>query len=160
MTKLVVASDHTGVALRTRLAQACGALGHQVTDLGPDSTDRVDYVDYAQLVCERIQSGTAELGLLVCGSGIGMQIAANRYPEVRAAVIHEHYSAEFARAHNDANVACFGARVVAPDFAVSVLERFLSTPFEGGRHQRRVDRLAHLGRAPVGVATVVDPSIS
>lgn len=138
--KLVVASDHAGVELKRQLARVAQELGFEVKDLGVDSTDSVDYPDYAHRVAAEVAAGGA-VGLLVCGTGLGMAMAANRHPGVRAAVCGDVSSAEMTRRHNDANVLCIGARMTGPGLAADVLKTFLSTDFDGGRHERRVRKI-------------------
>lgn len=141
---VVIAADHGGVELKDALSADIRARGLDVLDLGTNSGDSVDYPDYAQLVAEAIRAGRADRGVLVCGSGIGMSIAANRFPEVRAALVHDNLSARLSRQHNDANVLCLGARLIGVDTARDCLAAFLDTPFEGGRHERRVAKLTSL----------------
>jgi ribose 5-phosphate isomerase B len=136
-----LASDHAGLPLKLALKAALEAEGHAVTDLGAHSTDSVDYPDYAAKVAHAVASGAAPFGILVCGTGIGMAIAANRHPGIRAAVLHDSTEARLTRAHNDANIACLGARTIGLETALDAIRTFLATPFEGGRHQRRVDKL-------------------
>ncbi len=137
--KVAVGCDHAGFPLKADVIEALAALGHEAHDVGAsDATTSVDYPDFAHLVARTVASGEAGLGILVCGSGIGMSIAANRHRGVRAVVCSEAYSARMSRLHNDANVLCFGARVVGPGVARSLVETFVSTAFEGGRHARRV----------------------
>jgi len=140
--RVAVGSDHVGLALKTALTAACGDAGYEVLDVGVHETGRVDYNDVAVDVVRLLTIDGADVGILVCGTGAGMQIAANRYPQIRAVAVNDLYTAFFARSHNDANVACLGARLVARDLAVAIVARFLATPFEGGRHQRRVDKLS------------------
>ena len=115
--------------------------GHEVVDLGTDSDERVDYPEFAGAVAKAVAAGSAARGVLVCGSGIGMCMGANRVPGVRAAVIHDEFDAEMSRRHNDANVACFGARKMEADKLGALLELFLKSPFDGGRHEGRVAKL-------------------
>lgn len=117
------------------------ARGLEVIDLGPPNSESVDYPDYAHLVAEAIASGKADVGVLVCGTGQGMAMAANRHPHVRAAVITDEVTAELARAHNDANVACFGEKVIGAPRIAELLAVFLDSRFEGGRHARRVEKI-------------------
>jgi len=146
MDTIAIASDHAGPALRAELRAALEAAGHVVLDLGPDGAGSVDYPDFAQAVCRAVTDGRARFGVLVCGSGIGMAIAANRHAGIRAAVLHDTTGARLARAHNDANVACFGARTTGVQTALDALRAFLAQPFEGGRHERRVAKIeAHRG---------------
>jgi len=141
---VVVASDHAGYALKAKVVEVLVALGHDAADLGPDGPDRVDYPDFAQKVSERVSEGRATRGVLICGSGIGMAIAANRFPNVRAANCTLEYQAEMCRRHNDANVLCIGERVVGPGLAESLVRVFMDTPFDGGRHADRVQKLGVL----------------
>lgn len=142
--EIYTASDHAGFSLRTVLAGQLRDWGHIVHDLGPETDDRVDYPDYARDLAfamePKARGGTA-LGVLVCGSGIGMSMMANRYPWIRAAVCHDTTSARLARLHNDANVIAFGERLVGATRAVDALEAFIATGFEGGRHAARVGKL-------------------
>jgi ribose 5-phosphate isomerase B len=144
MTVLVlcIASDHAGLPLKLALKAALEAEGHAVRDLGTHGPESVDYPDYAALVADAVTSGAAPFGILVCGTGIGMAIAANRHPGIRAAVLHDSTEARLTRAHNNANIACFGARTIGLETALDALRTFLATTFEGGRHQRRVDKLS------------------
>jgi ribose 5-phosphate isomerase B len=143
-----IASDHAGLPLKLALQAALIADGHTVHDFGTHGPESVDYPDYAAKVAVAITSGNARFGILVCGSGIGMAIAANRHPGIRAAVLHDSTEARLTRAHNDANIACFGARTIGVETALDALRTFLATPFEGGRHQRRVDKLSPPGAKP------------
>ena len=138
---IVIASDHAGVDLKTRLVELIGEAGHEIRDLGPADTSSVDYPDFAHAVARALTTGEAERGILICGTGIGMSLAANRHTEVRAALCHDAFTAEMARRHNDANVLCIGARSTGPGVAEQIVQIFLETPFEGGRHQRRVEKI-------------------
>jgi ribose 5-phosphate isomerase B len=140
---IAVASDHAGFELKNSLKQDAEALGFDVLDLGADGPESVDYPDFAYALAKAIGEGKAEQGILVCGSGIGISIAANRYPEIRAALVHDALGARMARQHNDANVICFGGRMIGLDVAKDALAVFLSTEFEGGRHARRVAKLSN-----------------
>ncbi|MFW6067908.1 MAG: ribose 5-phosphate isomerase B [Myxococcota bacterium] len=139
--RIAIGSDHAGFKLKEELEAALIARGYDVEDLGTHDAESTDYPDYAHPVARAVAQDDVQLGILVCGTGIGMAMAANRHPGVRAAVVSEPFSARMARAHNDANVLCIGARVVGAGLALDILEAFLQTPFEGGRHQRRVDKL-------------------
>ncbi len=139
--RILFASDHAGVELRHLLAERARTLGHEVVDLGTDGPGSVDYPDFAHTLAERLLAGEAERGVLVCGTGIGMSMTANRHKGVRAALCHDAFTAIAARRHNDANVLCVGARTTGPGVAEQVLEIFLDTPFDGGRHERRVGRI-------------------
>ncbi len=138
---IVVASDHAAVELKRRVVELLAARGERFADLGPADERSVDYPDYAHRVVAEIIAGRADRGILICGTGIGMSMAANRHPGVRAALCHDAYTAEMARRHNDANVLCLGARVLGAGVAEQVVEIFLGTAFEGGRHQRRVAKI-------------------
>jgi ribose 5-phosphate isomerase B len=140
--KIALGCDHAGFLLKAEVLDAVRTAGHEPIDLGTTSaTDSVDYPDFAHAVARLIVEGKAALGILVCGSGVGMSIAANRHPGVRAVVCSEPYSARMARMHNEANVLCFGARVVGPGVARELVETFLASAFEGGRHARRVAKI-------------------
>lgn len=140
---IAIAGDHGGIDLKGTLAKELQDLGYQVLDLGTNGTESVDYPDFAYALADAIRSGKVKRGVLVCGSGIGISIAANRLPEIRAALIHDAYGARMCRLHNDANVICFGGRTTGPDVANDCLRIFLDTAFEGGRHARRVDKLSN-----------------
>lgn len=142
MTIIVIASDHAGLETKAFLVAALVADGHFVTDFGTNSLESVDYPDFAAMVAEAVANGKAEKGILVCGTGIGMSIAANRNPAIRAALCHNNVTAELARQHNDANVIVLGSRIMDADTALACVQIFLSTAFEGGRHQRRIDKLS------------------
>ena len=138
---IAVASDHAGFDLKEILKRDLQEAGYAVLDLGTNSTASVDYPDFGKAMGEAIASGKAEKGVLVCGSGIGISIAANRNPKVRAALAHDAVSARLSREHNDANVVAFGQRLIEADVAREALKVFLATPFEGGRHAGRVAKL-------------------
>lgn len=140
--KIAIASDHAAIALKAELAAWMRARGHEVEDLGTHSADSVDYPDYGYRIAEAVASGAATRGVALCGSGIGISIAANRHPAIRCAMVSEPVSARFARSHNDANVIAMGERMIGPELAKACLDVFLSTEFEGGRHARRVDKLS------------------
>ncbi len=139
--RIPIASDHAGVELKARLVRALEARGFAVDDLGTSSRDSCDYPDYAHPLAQRVHDGDVRRGVLMCGTGLGMSYVANRYPNVRAAVAWTTEVAELARQHNDANVLVLPARFLAPDDAVRILETWLDTPFEGGRHARRVEKI-------------------
>lgn len=144
--RVILGSDHAGLALRVEVAKAVGAAGFEAEDLGPFTADRVDYPDYARKVCEAVQQGRGRFGVLVCGTGIGMSMAANKLRGIRAAHCANEYDARMARAHNDANVLCLGERVVGAGLAASIVAAFLATSFEGGRHAERVAKITALER--------------
>ncbi len=141
MTRIAVGSDHAGFTLKGDLAAHLRANGHEVVDLGTDSLERVDYPDFGAAVGRSVASGETELGVCVCGSGIGIAIAANKIAGVRAATVHDVTSAHLAREHNDANVVCFGERLIGPEVAKEALDAYLAAAFEGGRHQGRVAKI-------------------
>ena len=143
MTKPIIAlaSDHGGVELKDLLKAQLQTEGYDVLDLGTNGSASVDYPDYARAVADALSSGAAARGVLVCGTGIGISIAANRYAHVRAALIHDAFGAKMCRQHNDANVIVFGGRTIGSEIAKNCLEIFLTTEFEGGRHARRVAML-------------------
>ncbi len=138
---ILIASDHAGVELKATLAAELKSLGYAVDDLGPTSDASVDYADYAHPLARRISEGEAERGILMCGTGLGMSYTANRYPHVRAAVAWTPEIAALAREHNDANVLVLPARFVGKDEGRAILKAWLDTPFAGGRHARRVDKI-------------------
>ena len=142
---IVIASDHAGVDLKARIVELIGEAGHDVRDLGPEDTTSIDYPDFAHAVAGALAANEAERGILICGTGIGMSLAANRHPQVRAALCHDAFTAEMARRHNDANILCVGARSTGPGVVEQIVRIFLETPFEGGRHQRRVEKIEREG---------------
>jgi len=137
--RLLIGSDHAGYALKEHLKKVVTAWGHQVDDVGCYSEESVDYPDIAEKVVLGIKGGQADLGLLVCGTGQGMAMAANKVPGIRAAVCNDEFSARAAREHNDANILTLGARVVGSGVAESIVKGFLESTYAGGRHQRRLD---------------------
>jgi ribose 5-phosphate isomerase B len=139
--RVIAGSDHAGLALRAEAVTVAREAGFEVEDLGPFSGESVDYPDYARRVAEEVASGRARLGVLVCGTGIGMSIAANKVKGARAAHCASEYEARMARLHNDANVLCVGERVVGLGLGAAIVKAFLETRFEGGRHERRVQKL-------------------
>ncbi|MEA1916533.1 MAG: ribose 5-phosphate isomerase B [Campylobacterota bacterium] len=139
--KLFIATDHAGIDLKNYTVDLLKAKGHEVIDLGPFEKSRVDYPDYAHKLCEEVLVNDGTQGILICGSGIGMSIAANKHVGIRAALCHDAYSASMARAHNDANVLCFGERIVGQGVAESIVDSWLSGEFEGGRHGCRVAKI-------------------
>ena len=142
--KVSIASDHAGFEQKQRLAAYLAAQGHEVIDRGPENDDRVDYPDFAALVAADVAAGEAERGVLVCGTGIGMAIAANKVDGIRAANVTTPEFAQLAREHNDANVVTVSGRFVAPETNEAILDAFLSTPFAGGRHEARVAKIMAL----------------
>ncbi|MCS5672925.1 uncharacterized protein METZ01_LOCUS126504 [marine metagenome] len=144
MSTIAVGSDHAGYSLKQRLATELRTLGHEVLDLGAHDADRVDYPDFGAAVGRAVAGAEADLGVCVCGSGIGIAMAANKVPGVRAAPVHDATSARLARQHNDANVLCLGERLLDPDVASEAVRAWLDAEFEGGRHVGRVAKLAEL----------------
>ena len=138
---IAIASDHAGVTTKADVCRQLAEQGHEVQDLGPAETTSVDYPDYAHLLARAVSDGRIERGILICGTGIGMSMAANRHSGVRAALCHDAYTAEMARRHNDANVLCLGARCLGAGVIEQVVSVFVETPFEGDRHQRRVAKI-------------------
>ena len=139
--RIAIASDHAALALKDVLVEHIRGCGHDVVDLGPYNDASVDYPDYGYKLADAIAAGDAERGVALCGSGIGISIAANRNPAVRAALVSEPLSAKLAREHNDANVIAMGARLTGIDMAKACVDAFLTTDFAGGRHAARVDKL-------------------
>jgi ribose 5-phosphate isomerase B len=144
---IAVASDHAGFDLKEILKSDLQEAGYAVLDLGTNSTASVDYPDYGAAMGEAIASGKAERGVIVCGSGIGISIAANRNPQVRAVLAHDTTSARLSREHNDANVVAFGQRLIGIEVAREALKVFLTTAFEGGRHAGRVAKLSGVSKS-------------
>ncbi|QNT71035.1 ribose 5-phosphate isomerase B [Defluviicoccus vanus] len=140
---VAVASDHAGYELKMLLAEELRALEHPVLDLGSGDGQRADYPDMAYALVHALRAGQAVRGVLVCGSGIGISMAANRFPDVRAALVHDALGARLARQHNDANVICFGGRMIGAEVARDCLRIFLETEFDGGRHCPRIEKLAN-----------------
>ncbi|MGC2854236.1 ribose 5-phosphate isomerase B [Novispirillum sp. DQ9] len=144
---IAFASDHGALDLKDALKKHVEAKGLTVLELGTTTMDSVDYPDYADILAQALKDGRASRGILLCGSGIGISIAANRHPHVRAALVHDAYGARMSRLHNDANVLVLGGRTTGPEVAKDCVDIFLSTEFEGGRHQGRVEKMS---RAPQG----------
>ncbi|MEZ5377463.1 MAG: ribose 5-phosphate isomerase B [Acidimicrobiales bacterium] len=141
---IAVGSDHAGFRLKAVIAAHLAERGHHALDLGTDSADSVDYPDYGAAVARAVVAGEADLGIAVCGSGIGICMAASKVPGARAATVHDVTSARMSRLHNDANVMCLGERFTGEQVALDAVDAFLTTEFEGGRHQRRVDKIMAL----------------
>jgi len=141
MSKIALASDHAGFELKEVLREELKGLGHDVLDLGTSNPDSVDYPDFGLKAARAVAAGDAQAGVIVCGTGIGISIAANRVPGARAALCHDTTTARLSREHNDANILALGARVIGTETARDCVRAFLETPFAGGRHQRRVDKL-------------------
>lgn len=153
--KLALSADHRGVAATKQLADRLRSNGHDVTLVGNLSGETCDYPEPAYLVAKAVADGQVEQGILVCGSGIGMCIAANKVPGVRAALVHDELTAEVARSHNDANVVCMSADMLGQRLIEKIVDVFLTTPFQGGRHERRVRKILAIekGEDPTGVKT-------
>ena len=145
--RIAIGCDHAAVALKDQIVKELKASGHPVEDLGAFGTESVDYPDFAAAVSRRVASGAADRGILICGTGIGMSMAANKFPGIRAAVCHDATTARLSRQHNDANVLCLGARIVGPAVASDIVAAWLAAGFEGGRHQRRIDKISALESA-------------
>jgi|TARA_Y100000814_G_scaffold155523_1_gene113273 ribose 5-phosphate isomerase B len=141
MATIAAGCDHGGFSLKTVLIEQLIESGHEVLDLGTDSNERVDYPDFAEAVAKSVASGEAEFGLLVCGSGIGVCMVANKISGIRAATIHDVTSAHLSREHNDANIICMGERLIGPEVAKEALDVFLASEFQEGRHLNRVKKI-------------------
>ena len=142
--RIAIGADHAGFQVKERIKQFLENEGHAVEDLGTGSEESVDYPEYARAVAERVAGGKEQLGVLVCGTGMGMAIAANKVPGIRAAVVHDKVTARAAREHNDANVLTLGGRLIEPGLAIEIVKEFLDAQFAGGRHQRRVDKISEM----------------
>ncbi len=138
--RIAIGADHGGFEMKGMIRELVEQLGHSVEDVGCSNSDSVDYPVFAQNVCELVLETNCEAGILICGTGIGMSMAANRNGSIRAAVCTEEFTARMSREHNDANVLCLGARVIGPDIAKEIVKVWLSTEFSGGRHLRRIDQ--------------------
>jgi ribose 5-phosphate isomerase B len=139
--KIAIGSDHGGYELKEMISELLSDNGHHAVDTGCYSRESVDYPEFADKVVEEVRSGRCSLGILVCGTGIGMSMAANRHRDIRAALCFESYSARMSREHNNANVLCLGGRVIGPAIAMEIVRVWITTQFAGGRHQRRLDML-------------------
>ena len=137
--KVAIGCDHGGFDLKKNIISVLRELGHEIEDQGCNSSDSVDYPNFARAVSRLVKEGVCERGILICGTGIGMSMAANRTPGIRAALCHEMFSARMSREHNDANILCIGARVIGPGLAAETVRTWMNTDFAGGRHQRRID---------------------
>lgn len=151
MKKLAIGCDHTAFEMKQKVMTHLAKRGYEVEDVGTDSAESCDYPIYANKLCRKIQRGECEMGILLCGTGIGMSIAANKHKGIRAAVCSDTFSARQTRQHNNANVLCFGVRVVGVGLALDIVDAFLGADFEGGKHQRRVGMIADIenGKDPV-----------
>ncbi|REK17519.1 MAG: ribose 5-phosphate isomerase B [Planctomycetota bacterium] len=142
--RIAVGSDHRGFLIKSKVVELLKRLNHEVVDVGPPSAESVDYPDIAQIVAADVSNGNVERGILICGTGIGMCIAANKFPGVRAAPCHDDLTAEMSRRHNDLNVLCLSADMLGERLIDRMIEIWLKTEFEGGRHARRVDKIGNL----------------
>ncbi|PLY09252.1 MAG: ribose 5-phosphate isomerase B [Arcobacter sp.] len=142
--KYYIGADHAGIDIKAYVKKLFEARGHEVIDLGPQSKDRVDYPDFAEKVCKEVLANEGSKGILICGSGIGMSMAANKFDGIRAALCHNEYSAQMAREHNDANVICLGERVTGPVMVEAIVEAWDKATFQGGRHEGRVKKINNL----------------
>ena len=156
--RVAVASDHTAMELRQEIIDLVRGLGHEVSDLGTHDPTKADYPVYGRLVGEAVAAGEFDRGILICGTGIGISIAANKVDGVRCVVCSEPYSAVLSRRHNDSNVLAFGARVIGNEMAKLITQQWLETEFEGGRHQRRVNQLMAIQNG-VAIEDQVDPGL-
>jgi len=144
--KYFIGADHAGIDIKAYVKELFEARGHEVIDLGPNTKDRVDYPDFAAKVCENVLENEGSKGILICGSGIGMSMAANKFDGIRAALCHNEYSAKMAREHNDANVICLGERVSGYGMVEAIVDAWNEASFEGGRHEGRVEKINALGK--------------
>ncbi len=158
MLKVAIGCDHGGVELKEGIVALLGSMGLEIADMGTGdccSTDgkpaSVDYPDYGAKVARAVSAGEVDKGILVCGTGIGMSIVANKFPGVRAALCHDAFTARMSRMHNDANVLAIGGRVTGREVALDMVNIWLSTPFEGGRHQRRLDKISDIEKSSLSV---------
>lgn len=141
---MVIASDHGGLELKDAIYKCLESRGLSVRDFGTDNGDSVDYPDFGEKVARAVSSGEAERGILICGTGIGMSIVANKFPGVRAALVNDPFTARMAKEHNNANVLVMGGRVITPEIACRLVEIWLDSEFEGDRHQRRLDKISRI----------------
>ncbi len=142
--KIAIGCDHAGPALKAEIMTHFDEKGFEYVDFGIQEGEKADYPDKAKEVCEKVAAGEFDRAVLICGTGIGMSMCANKIKGIRAACCSDYFSAKYTRAHNDANVLCIGARVVGAGLAIELVDVFLDTQFEGGRHQRRVDKISEL----------------
>ena len=142
--KYFIAADHAGIDIKAYVKELFEKKGHEVVDLGPNTKDRVDYPDFAAKVCQEVLSNEGSKGILICGSGIGMSMAANKFDGIRAALCHNEYSAQMAREHNNANIICLGERVSGYGMIEAIVDSWLNSSFEGGRHEGRVEKINNL----------------
>jgi ribose 5-phosphate isomerase B len=145
--KIALGCDHGGWELKAAIDSVLKSLDIEVVDMGTESEESVDYPEYAAKVAEAVSSGKVDRGIAVCGTGIGMSIVANKFPGVRAALCHDSFTARMSRLHHDANVLVLGGRVTGSEVAIEMLKQWLATPFEGGRHKRRVDKIGDIEKS-------------
>ena len=146
--KLAIGCDHGGFELKEEILKFVRTVANiQVSDFGPAGKESVDYPDFGAKVSEAVAQGTMDRGILICGTGIGMSIVANRYPNVRAALCHDHFTAQMSREHNDANVLVMGERVIGKGVALEIVKTWLDTAFAGGRHQKRLDKIREIEKS-------------
>ncbi len=139
--KVAIGSDHAGFELKEIISSMVKNMGYELIDMGTGSSCSVDYPDYAEAVAKAVSQGSVERGILICGTGIGMSIVANKFKNVRAALCNDLFTAKMSRLHNDANILCIGGRVVGKDLAMEIVNVWFNTPFEGGRHSRRIEKI-------------------
>ena len=149
--RIAVGADHAGFQVKERVKEELQKEGFEVIDFGTHTTDSVDYPDYARLVAQSVSQAESNRGILVCGTGIGMAITANKFRGIRAATCNDTYTARMAAEHTDANVLCVGARVVDGEHAIAIVREWLKTKFGGGRHQRRIDKISEIDRCQSAV---------
>lgn len=142
--KIAIGCDHAGPALKAEILAHLDEKGIEYTDFGIQEGEKVDYPEKAEEVCRKIADGSYDMGILICGTGVGMSMCANKIKGIRAACCSDYFSAKYTRAHNDANVLCIGARVLGAGLAAELVDVFIETPFEGGRHQRRIDKITDI----------------
>lgn len=149
--KLAIGCDHGGWELKEEILKFLNKIANiEVVDYGTHGKDSVDYPDYGRKISEAVSRGTVDRGVLICGTGIGMSIVANRFPKVRAALCHDHFTARMSRLHNDANILVMGERVIGKGVACEMVKTWLETEFEGGRHQKRLDKIGELAQSIKG----------
>jgi ribose 5-phosphate isomerase B len=148
--KIAIASDHRGVRVKEQILAQLHELGHEAVDHGPHSSDSVDYPDFAALVADDVSNGRVDRGILICGTGMGMCIAANKFAGVRAVTCHDDFTAEISRRHNNANVMCLSADMLGDRLLTRIVEIWLNTEFEAGRHARRVDKITQIEASHCG----------
>jgi ribose 5-phosphate isomerase B len=138
---IAIGSDHAGLEMKTEIISVLRELGHEYIDYGTDTPQSVDYPDFGEKVSDAVSTGEAERGILICGTGIGMSIVANKFPNIRASLCNELFSAKMSRLHNDANILVLGGRIIGKDLAKEIVRTWMTTPFEGGRHANRLKKI-------------------